>query len=80
MDRGRQSDLEELEELKKGANYVRRERLNDLENKIRGESEQVRQAREEMIQAIRNGDRDHVNYVGERIRRIRKDETGGRGI
>jgi NTP pyrophosphatase (non-canonical NTP hydrolase) len=81
MDKSRKQDLEELMVMiHNSKNSYQRDHYEAIVDKIMRESGEIREVREELIQAIRSGDRRHVRYVQEHIRKIRFDETGGKDI
>lgn len=81
MDRTRKHDLEELHELwRKAPNSYWRDQYEKTIDKILRETGETRRYREELIMAMRSGDRRHIRYCQEKLNRIRQDETGGREI
>jgi len=77
LDDSRKYDLEELSELwRKAPNSYHRDHWEKIINKIMRESGEIREAREELIQAIRSGDRRHVRYVHEKLRALAINEYG----
>ncbi len=79
MDDSRKHDLEELMELRRSApDRIHREEYDRIIEKIMREGRLMRSARTELIQAIRNGDRRHVRYMQEYLRKLAKDQDGGR--
>lgn len=79
MDDSRKIDLEELMKLYKYApNQAKREELERIITKIMRESGAVRERRQELIKAIRSGDRKHVRRVQEQIRIMDMNQYGGR--
>jgi hypothetical protein len=79
MDDSRKYDLEELMNLYKHApSQAKRDELERIITKIMRESGAVRERRQELIEAIRHGDRRHVRYVQEIIRKMDMDQYGGK--
>ena len=78
LDKGRQFDLEELQEgYDKAQNSIWKDQHLKKIDGIMRESGAIREARNELIKAIRSGDKRHVHYVNQKLRRIRLDETYG---
>jgi len=79
MDDSRKYDLEELMDLYKYApNAYKRDEVERIITKIMRETPEIRESREELIEAIRRGDRRHVRYVQEKLRYLERQMTGGR--
>lgn len=77
----RKFDLEELYELwRKAPNSYWRDEYAKTIDKILRETGEVRQYREELVMAMRVGDRRHIKYCQERLNRIRQNQTHGREI
>lgn len=78
MDDSRKQDLEELMYLYKYAPQWRRREIEKIIEKIYRETPEVRSTREDLIKAIRAGDRHTVRKIQERLRVLEKYMTGGR--
>lgn len=77
----RQHDLLELMELRRTAkNGFWRDQYDKGIDKIMRESGAIRSEREELLKAVRGGDKNAMRYYTERIARLRQDETYGRHI
>lgn len=79
LDAGRRFDLEELAEMRRTApNGFWRDKYDQQINKILRESQVIGRERENLLKAVRAGDRRSVMYYQTRIKQIEKDDTYGR--
>lgn len=76
LDYGRQNDLEELHDAyQKEKSSFWREQIEKAISKIMQESGSSRQLRDELIKSIRAGDRTHIRWCQEEIRRLDAERT-----